>query len=291
VTGATLLVLASAALHAGWNAALKKQRDPAAAAVLILVVAAVCATLAASFARAVAFPTPEALGWALASGVCEALYFATLARAMAGAPLGVAYTVSRGGSILIVWPASMAWLGERARPASLGGAALVCVGLVLAGATTKAPGAAPGAARDTERGSGRGLAWAVLCAFFVATVYLAYKRALALGAEPSALFAVSLVVAAPLNVAMLGARASSRLSSELRAAPLRLVVAGVVCAASFLLFLGALHASGAGRVLTLRNTSVVFALVFGWIGGEPPARLEAAGAAFVVAGAMLLGGA
>jgi drug/metabolite transporter (DMT)-like permease len=279
LSGATLLVLASAALHAGWNAALKKRSDPRVAAVLILVVAAACATIAAALARAPAFPSREALGWALASGVGEALYFATLARALAHAPLGVAYTVSRGGSILLVWPLSVAFLGEEAHAASIAGAGLVFVGLVLAGASEPR-------ARATHA---RGLAWAIACAVFVAGVYLAYKRALALDAEPNALFALSLALAAPINVALLGARPIPRLVAELRAAPLSACAAGVVCAASFLLFLGALHASGAGRVLTLRNTSVVFALGFAWIGGERPARAPAAGAAFVVTGAMLLG--
>jgi drug/metabolite transporter (DMT)-like permease len=120
-------------------------------------------------------------------------------------------------------------------------------------------------------------------------VYLAYKRALALGAEPRALFAVSLLVAVPFNVAFLGARVRSLLAAELRARPWELVVAGAVCAVSFLLFLDALHTSGAGRVLTLRNTSVVFALLFGWMGGDRPRRFEAAGAGLVVVGAALLG--
>ena len=68
-----------------------------------------------------------------------------------------------------------------------------------------------------------------------------------------------------------------------------MIGAGVVCAVSFLLFLGALHESGAGRVLTLRNTSVVFAHGFAWLLGEAPARVQIVGGAFVVAGAVLLG--
>jgi drug/metabolite transporter (DMT)-like permease len=276
---ATLLVLSSAVLHAAWNAVLRKQREPRVAGVLILGVAALCAGVAAALVSRTAFPSREALGWTLASGLGEAAYFATLARALQEAPLGIAYTVSRGGAILVVWPASVAWLGERFHPLTAVGAGLVLVGLVLTGSVKGLRTA----------GHLRGVGWSVSCAVFIALVYLAYKRALAAQTEPTALFATSLGVAVPLNVVALRARAPARLVEELRIRPWSIVLAGVVCTASFLLFLGALQESGAGRVLTLRNTSVVFAFAFGWLFGERPTRLQVVGGTLVAAGATLLG--
>ena len=61
-----------------------------------------------------------------------------------------------------------------------------------------------------------------------------------------------------------------------------------VCAASFLIFLVALREAGAGLVLTLRNTSILFAVLFGWLLGEPPHRRTAVGALLVAFGAALL---
>jgi uncharacterized membrane protein len=58
---------------------------------------------------------------------------------------------------------------------------------------------------------------------------------------------------------------------------------------SFLMFLSALAESGAGRVLTLRNTSVVFAHAFAWLAGERPDRAQLLGGALVVLGAVVLG--
>ena len=51
----------------------------------------------------------------------------------------------------------------------------------------------------------------------------------------------------------------------------------------------ALHGSGAGFVLTLRNTSIVFAAVLGWAIAEPPTRRQVLGAVLVAGGAILLG--
>ncbi len=279
---ATVLVLLSAALHAAWNAALKRNPSPRLAGAIILAVAAIAASVPAAFATEAAFPSRAALLWTLASGIGEAAYFVALARAMDEAPLGVAYTLTRGGSIVVLWPLSVLFLGERAGLLAGLGVGLVLVGLGLTGAA-RPP------ARPEPRPRAAGLAWAAASAVFIALVYVGYKRALALGASPTALFAVSMLVAAPLNVAALGKGAPRRLAATLGASPVRLVLAGVVCTTSFLLFLGALHESGAGRVLTLRNTSVVFAHAFGWLGGDTPPRVVLVGGALVVVGAALLG--
>ncbi len=55
----------------------------------------------------------RALPWGLAAGLGEAAYFFTLARALDIGPLGPVYTISRGASMLLVWPAShfLRWAG------------------------------------------------------------------------------------------------------------------------------------------------------------------------------------
>ncbi len=287
---ATLLVLLSALTHAVWNAILKRQKETAVAAVCILAVAGLCATLAAFLVRAAAFPTAQGLVWAVAAGLAEAGYFVTLARALERAPLGAAYTIARGGSILIVWPLSVLFLSEHCSATGVAGSVIVLVGLVATGFSRSGrPGSR---AASVERVRARsGLIYSVICATFVAFVYLAYKRALDGGAEQTALFAVSLLIALPVNVVALGPGGPRRMVSQLRANPAALLVAGVVCCASFLIFLDALRASGAGRVLTLRNTSVIFAQGLGWAMGERPGWLPLVGVGVVAVGAVVLGGA
>jgi uncharacterized membrane protein len=65
-------------------------------------------------------------------------------------------------------------------------------------------------------------------------------------------------------------------------------VIGLGCATSFLILMEALARGGPGYVLTLRNTSVLFAMAMAWRIGERPARAEIVGATLVAAGAALL---
>jgi len=50
----------------------------------------------------------------------------------------------------------------------------------------------------------------------------------------------------------------------------------------------ALAIGGSGYVLTLRNTSVLFAAGMAWLIGERPSRIELGGAVLVAAGAALM---
>jgi uncharacterized membrane protein len=288
------LVLLSAFLHASWNALLRVEESKDRS----LMVAVGLATL---FAVAVAgvrwglgevpFASVAGVGFTLLAGVLEAAYFATLARAMELGRLGVVYTISRGGAVLAVWPLSIALFAERATLPAMAGSALVVGGLALSGFGTRGNGA--GRADRAGRGDGArraGLAWAVACALSIAGYHLAYKAALREAVNPSACFALSLGVSAAINGVRLGGGAGGRaaLVALVRRRWPRLVVMGLLCGGSFLILMEALAISGSGYVLTLRNTSVLFAVAMAWRIGERPARAEVAGAALVAAGAALI---
>ncbi|HTR55381.1 MAG TPA: hypothetical protein VMJ10_32100 [Kofleriaceae bacterium] len=269
------LVLVSAFLHALWNALLRLEPDKDRGLVAAVIVATVMAAVVAG-ARALAgevlFASASALGWALAAGVLEWLYFASLARALDRGPLGPIYTVSRGGAILVVWPLSIALFDERFAVASAVGSAIVLVGLALASASSEE--------RRVDRGA---LAWAIACAFSIAGYHLAYKAALAAGGNPSAVFAVALALASGINVT----RARGTVAYA-RARWRRVVVMGLVCGGSFLILLEGLAAGGAGFVLTLRNTSVLFATALAFGIGDRPRRVQILGSVAVAAGAVVM---
>lgn len=275
--GQLALILLSALLHAGWNALVKRLPDPRTATVGVLTGATLTAAVAALSGEAPPFATGRAVSFACLAGAFEGAYFATLGAALARSPLGVAYTIARGGAILLVWPLSVTLLAEPLTPLGAAGAAVILGGLVLC--------ALP-AARGAARG---GIGFAILCAASIAGYHLCYKTALAAGARPAPLFALSLAVALPPNLLLLGADRRGVLVELFRTRPAMIGLAGLVCTASFVVFLGALGGSGAGAVLTLRNTSVLFAQGFSFLLGERPRRLEVAGAALVAVGAALLG--
>jgi len=270
------LVLASAFLHALWNAAVKNDADPRAAAVAILAVAALASVVAVPFFPGRAFVGGEGIAWSIAAGLFEAAYFWTLALALVHAPLGVAYVAARGGALVALWPVSVLWLGERLTAAGAAGVALVCAGLAAA------------AVQGGRQAALRGVGWAAACALAIAGNQVCYKRAILAAALPPAASAVSLAVALPPSLALLGARGARSVATRLRARPGALGAAGAVCAASFLLYLVALGGAGAGAVATLRNTSVLFSQALARAIGERPTRLQLWGAALIVIGAVLL---
>lgn len=278
-----LLVLLSACVHAGWNALLKRTRDPERAVAAVL---AISAATSAVFALASRAPLPSTRGtlWCVAAGVLEAGYFVTLARALKRGPLGPVYTTVRGGALVVVWPISIAFLGERVTPAAIGGTLLVALGLLSTGASET-----PAADREGIGGPiTRKLGWAFVCAIFVGAYHVAYKFALQSGAAPGFVVGLSLSVACALDLLALRRPGLRDAVAAWRHEPVAVTGAGLLASLGFIVFLYAMARAGAGTVTTLRNTSILFAQVIAALTGERPKRLGVVGAMLVTGGAALL---
>jgi drug/metabolite transporter (DMT)-like permease len=272
---AVLLITLSAALHAAWNYAVRRHGS-ARAATAILVAGSVALTLP----LALAFSGPgwqRALPWGLCAGLGEAAYFYTLSRALEIGPLAAVYTVSRGSSMLLVWPASHLLLGEPLGLRAAGAVAALLLGLWLL---------APG--RGEHVGSRKGYLWALACGLCIAGFQLVYKRAVDAGSPPLQLFTVSMATSLPFLV--LGLRGLQPIQAALRFRPGLLFFGSAALTASFLLALYVMQSHGAAWVMTLRNSSVAFAQLFGWaLLGERPTARAAVGVALVFGDALLLG--
>ena len=276
------LVLVSAFLHATWNALLRLEKEKDRSLIAAIVVATLFAATVAGVRwslGAAPFSSLVGLGFSLLAGVFEASYFVTLARAMDRGRLGVVYTVSRGGAVLAVWPLSIALFAEVAALPSVAGSLLVLAGLACSGLGVgrRGQGNRPGTVR-----------WAVACALSIAGYHLAYKAALQSGVNPSACFALSLAVSATINTSRLGKAGRGELRVLVHGRWPRLLLMGLLCSGSFLILMEALAIGGSGYVLTLRNTSVLFAAGMAWLIGERPSWTEFGGAALVAAGAALM---
>jgi drug/metabolite transporter (DMT)-like permease len=272
------LVLTSALLHATWNALVRVEADKDTAVVVVVAIAWALTMILVAVELALGhtmFPGPRGLAWAAAAGAGETAYFLVLARALASGPLAPVYTLSRGGAVVIVWPLSVAALGEPVTALGALGSAIVLAGL-----------AAAGLARGLAAGA---VGWSLATAACVAAYHLSYKLALDAGAAESGTFALALGMATAVNLLRLGPARRAAARARLAAAPLRLTAIGAVCAASFLILMLGLKGGGAGLVLTLRNTSVLFAIALGFAIGERPGPRAIAGAVLVAAGATMLG--
>ncbi|MFT3696924.1 MAG: DMT family transporter [Kofleriaceae bacterium] len=262
-----LLVLASAFLHALWNAQLRREVNRDRALVAAVGIAALLSAIFAVITGGTPFPTVMSLVWSGIAGILELIYFVTLARALDRGPLGSVYTVTRGGAMILAWPVAVALQGEGVTAGSIAGTALVLIGVILSGGGLTLPRAA--------------LGWSITCAIAIAGYHLAYKEALSNGGVAPAVFAVSLGVATLVNLVRVG-------PSAVRAVNPRIALMGAVCAASFLLLLDALASGGTGVVLTTRNTSVLFAVILAAAIGDRPTRRQVVGAIFVAAGAIAM---
>lgn len=276
---AALLVLSSAALHAAWNVALRREEDTSAGAIAIIAGGGLL-----SLVLALVLPGPiggidaATVRWGLEAGLFEGIYFLALARALAIGPIGTVYAVARGLPTLLIWPIAYLFLAE-----PIGDHPVLAVVVLLLGLLALVPRA------GTSRRAFAGYGWAVVTALGIVGAQVIYKLAIREGAKPLALDAAAMAVAFPM--ALLGVRQPwSRLVTVVRNAPWRLSAAAVASSMSFLLILIALRGEGAAWVLTLRNSSIAFAQLLGWLLlGERPTARAFAGVALIFAGVLWLG--
>jgi drug/metabolite transporter (DMT)-like permease len=242
--------------------------------VLVCMIASVAWAIAVD--RESALP-PRALAWTVAAGLAEGGYVVSLGRALRDAPLGLAYATSRGGAMLLVWPISIAFLGERPTALALIGAATLCVGLVVANVPGK-----------SELAKAK-LGWSWITAAFIAAYHLAYGRALEEGIQAPSAVAISITIG--VAVALVSQPRGRRLSSfrAISKQPVLIIASGLLAAASFLVFLEGLGRSGAGAALSLRNTSIAFTIVLSALMGERATPRQWIGTAIIAAGAVLVG--
>jgi len=275
------LVLLSAFLHAAWNALLRLEPDKDPSLVAATTFATGFAMIVAGARWAIGEPplaSLSGLGFTVIAGLFEGIYFATLAAAMTRGSLGTVYTISRGGAVLAVWPLSVVLFSEVVTVGSTVGSVIVVAGLALSGLGS------PGRGGD-RRGA---IGWAMLCAASIAGYHLGYKAALREAVNPSACFAVALGVSTAFNVVRMGRTGRRAMGVRIRQRWPRLTVIGLLCAGSFILLMEALARSGSGFVLTLRNTSVLFAAAMAWWIGERPTWRTLAGAGLVATGAAVM---
>lgn len=274
-----LLLLTSAFLHAAWNAIAKSSQDKESFLFLTILLSGII-TLAITLTFG-GFSMPHGEAWLIGilSGIFEGLYFLTLAKALRSSSLGKSYTIMRGGAMILVWLISTLFLQERAGGLQFTGAALILAGIVAMNAQdfSKNNAAAAG-----------GNIWAYLSAFFIAGYHLCYHRALVAKAEPKSLFFIAMVVSLPFLFWGLRKDPVSRISHTVKTRGLAIMVTGTAATASFLIFLSGLQASAPGFAISLRNSSIFFAVIFSYFLKESLTRSQILGAFTVGVGALLL---
>jgi len=241
----TAAVLGAALLHAGWNALLKSSSDKQLDTVAISVGAGLV-----GLAVAVWLPVPAAESWPWLAGstLVHILYFLFLAGAYRWGELSYAYPIMRGGGPVVVALASAAVFGEVLPLAPALGVALVCAGIVAFA-------------------SGKADRRATLFALANAVVIAAYTVIDAKGARASGspvAYAMWFFVANAIAIyAYAGARRGAEVPRYLVRYWPRLLIGAVLTTGSYGVALWAMTLAPVALVAVLRETSVLFAALFG----------------------------
>lgn len=267
------LLLASAVLHAGWNALLKSGADRLRAIAMMGAFSA-----AAALPIALLIPAPARASWPLLalSAALQIAYCVFLVRAYRTADLGQVYPIARGSSPLLVALGAALVAGEHLDGLALGGVALVSAG-ILALATGRG------------RVDGASLRAALATGAFIA----AYTVADGVGARASEAplsYAAWLFVlqGAPMPLVYVALRGPDRFALSGSDAA-KAAAAAVASSAAYGAVVWALAKSPMGATSALRETSVLFAALLGRLFlGERLGPARVAACAAIAAGAACL---
>jgi drug/metabolite transporter (DMT)-like permease len=269
---ALALALGAAVLHASWNLALARSRDPqVATALAVLIGSAVLLPLALLRWDV----RPEAWPFIAVSGVLELTYFVFLAAAYQRAELSLVYPVSRGVAPVLVLVVSVVFLAAPTSVRQVAGVLLVAVGVLLV----------RGLGTIHRREAGQ-VGLALFVGALIASYTLVDKQGLRF-ADPVT-YLVLILLPAAIGYTLVLTRMRGRMAMR-QAVSAVTAVGGVAIVGAYGLVLLALTLAPAAAVSATRESSVVIAtLLAGPVLGEAVGARRLAGAAVVVAGIVVL---
>lgn len=267
------LALVSGFAHASWNTLAKSPGKERAATLTALILSLLAAIVRWLFLSGTTLELKH-LPWVAMAGLGEASYVFALGMAYSRGDLALTYTVSRATALVFIWPLSFVAFSTLPSWLAVGATALVCLGILLT-------------RKKTEGKPTWHLGWTLLTGASVAVYHTGYKGAVEGGATQTLAFIGAISIAVPVLLFAVGRDVRGQIPSLLKQP--RMIAAGVLCAASFLLMLEALAFAESGRILGVRNASVGFALLFAlWLGERLTPR-QWFGVAVLFAGVALFG--
>ena len=269
---AAVAALAAAVLHAAWNAGLKAGNDRLLDATLLFVVAGAIGLVVAFFAPPL---NAAAVPWICITAALHLPYVYFLARAYELGELGHVYTIARGTPPLMITALAALTVDEFPTTAALVGISLISIGILTVGMS-------PGAHRHGTLLAG---AVAISIAFYSISDGIGVRvSGSALAYNGWVFFAVGLTTVA-LALWLRGPRIVSYATTHWP----RAVIGGALSFVAYGLVLWAMTVAPIAGVSAFRETSVVFAALFGILFfGEKAGPRRLAGAAIVAVGAIVL---
>jgi multidrug transporter EmrE-like cation transporter len=243
---ATILSLASAGLHAGWNLRIKASADRTASTAAQFG----CGALLLIPFLLVAGPPTDSLDLLAISAIVHLVYLIALIRSYNTADFSMAYPLARGGGALLAALGGIAFLDDDYNLLSGLAVGVVALGLL----TLVRPDTPPSA-----------VGWGVATGALIGTYTLLDSAGAREAGGISYAAAISLCTGITFNlyaVSTVGAHAVAR---EFRSRPLEHFFAGACTMGAYLLVLIAVNHAPVGYVATLRESSVVLGAAAGWL--------------------------
>lgn len=281
---ALALLLIAAISHAVWNAIAKSATGNPYVFVWAYLVVASALLLPITAVFLYRNGWPESAGIALApviSGVLHVGYLLTLQTAYTKGDLGVVYPTARGVGPLLTMIVALGVIGERPQPIALAGALIVLAGILLV---------ATGASRRVHWFN-PGLLYGVATGITIASYTLWDNRAVTVwNFEPLPYFTLALTTQALLLTPFaLRTRAKRQRAQALRANSWRIIAVALLWPLGYILVLTAQKTAPISIVAPVREVSIIFGALIGWLvyREERPLR-RLIGASIVLIGIVLL---
>jgi len=245
-TSAFLLVLGSALLHASWNLAIKVSNDR-------LVTAGAQVTLGAlAFSPLLLIiELPQGVwGWVVLSSGVHLLYGLSLVAAYERGDLSAMYPIARGTAPALVTLGAAVLLGDKIGTAGLFAVAIIVAGIVAIGLN----------------GRPHGVGWAIITGLFITSYTLidghAVRQLDSALAYTVCVFLGNMVLYWPV---VLWRRGLAGVVASVRIDWWKQFLGGTASALAYILVLVAARISPLGLVSAVRETSVVFGALAGWL--------------------------
>jgi drug/metabolite transporter (DMT)-like permease len=277
---ALLLVLVAAALHTGWNFVVKRVADKHVFTWWALVIGALLYLPLLTQG----LPIPATIWpYAIASALVEAAYFMALIHAYDRGDFSMVYPIARGAAPAFLAAWGTLFLGESPQPFGIGGLVVLLIGLMVVG------GGSCWAQRRIATLSASGIGAAVgvaLCISIYSAIDGAAVQLMAPAPYTELVFGLTAVLVIP---AILGRYGYHTAVAVWRAHWKAIVGVGMLMLLTYMLVLQAYTVARVSYVGALREVSIVFAALGGWLWlKEGFGAVRSIGAALIFAGMLII---
>lgn len=248
---AVAAVVGGAGLHAAWNVGIRGGANRRASTALLVLASALIGVVVLPFV-----PAPAAAAWPhlAVSAVLHILYFNLVAEAYSLGAVSLTYPVMRGVAPALTATIAALGFGEHLGIGGWGGLFLISFGVALQ------------AQRYGKPGETRALFFALANALVIALYTVNDGLGVRLSHSPIAYALWTFVLPAiPASLVLLRGRISLLLTGEKVPSLLRRGLGGALCSiASYTLGLWAMTRAPIGAIAALRETAMLFGVLFAW---------------------------